>query len=451
MPQQARTRQSPPRKADSDHRSAKYVVVRYGRMGHVGLFRHYLDSAPERGTMLVIRSQRGTELGRVLVNVGDEPRSGFIPAEELDEYLRANGPDYPFHRGGRVLRPANPQDLNDQQHLDRSARDEGAYCREQIAQLSLDMRLVEVEHLLGGERIVFFFTAEHRVDFRELVKQMAGQYHTRIEMRQVGARDEARLVGDYERCGLHCCCREFLKFLKPVSMRMAKMQKATLDPTKISGRCGRLMCCLRFEDATYEELQGALPKKGKWVRSADGTVGKVADVQLLTQLVALVLPDGQRTVVANEEIVDRDVPPSPPSETPMPAPAAPAPPPRPPPAQPKREDLLALDELDEKLDELTAGAKKPAAAPAPPTKPAEAPEAAKPQRRQKKPRRRRRKKRHPQALSAAPSLGSKESSPGRPSGRQGERGGPPAGKGKKRRGRKKRRGGGRPNRPPGGE
>jgi hypothetical protein len=127
-------------------------------------------------------------------------------------------------------------------------------------------------------------------------------------MRQVGARDEARLVADYERCGRRCCCREYLKFLKPVSMKMAKTQKATLDPSKISGRCGRLMCCLRYEDQTYEELLLRLPRRNAWVRTAAGLTGRVAEVQVLTQLVRLTLPDTRALVVANEEIVERDLP-----------------------------------------------------------------------------------------------------------------------------------------------
>jgi len=108
------------------------------------------------------------------------------------------------------------------------------------------MKIVAAEHLLGGERIIFYFTSETRVDFRELVRALAQEYHTRIEMRQVGARDEAKLIADYERCGRLCCCAAYMKDLKPVSMRMAKQQKATLDPTKISGRCGRLMGCRRY-------------------------------------------------------------------------------------------------------------------------------------------------------------------------------------------------------------
>ena len=443
MLEQTNTQEAPPDKGDSADRPEKYVVVRYGRMGHVGMFCHHLESVPEAGTMLVVRSERGTELGRTLVNVGDEPGRGFIPQESLDEYLRANGPDYPFHQGGQVLRLANPQDLNDQQHLDRSAGEEAAYCRGQIAQLHLEMKLVDVEHLLGGERIVFCFTAAQRVDFRELVKRMATQYHTRIEMRQVGARDEARLAADYERCGRHCCCRQFLKFLKPITMRMARMQKATLDPTKISGRCGRLMCCLRFEDATYEELANALPKKNTWIRTADDLVGKVTDMQLLTQLVELKLPDGQRRVVPNEDIAERDVaePAAQPSPQPRPKQASAGPRPAP----TRKQDRLAMDQLDQKLEALT-----PKHQPGPAPKEAAASEkpaqAATPGKEQQ---RRRPKKKHPQALSVSPSLPSQSARPTAATGQGRPK--PPSGPKpkKKRRRRRKRRpqGGQSPNKP----
>ena len=182
------------------------------------------------------------------------------------------------------------------------------------------MKLVAVEHLLGGERIIFYFLAEHRVDFRELVHKLASQYHTRIEMRQVGARDEARLVGDYERCGQVCCCREFLKGLQPVSMRMAKTQKATLDPSKISGRCGRLMCCLRYEDQCYRDLKKCLPHKNIWVKTRD-QIGRVTGTHILTQLVQVQLPDGSRAVFANEDIIECNV--DPPKVPPAAAPKTP--------------------------------------------------------------------------------------------------------------------------------
>ena len=311
MSETARDTAPPP--AGGEARAEKHVVIRYGLMGYLAILRHDLENPPRVGSHLVVRTERGTELGKVLLNVGIEPAPGFITPEALERYCNANGPDYVISREGRVLRVANPQDVNDQNHLDRSAHEKVLFCREHIRRLNLPMWLVALEHLLGGERIVFYFTSENRIDFRELVRCLATEYHTRIEMRQVGARDEARLVGDYERCGQHCCCQEYLKFLKPVSMRMAKVQKATLDPTKISGRCGRLMCCLRYEDGTYDELSGKLPRRNTWVRTSDGAVGKVIEAHILTQIVKLMLPDYSIVAVPNEAIVERGVPESPPA------------------------------------------------------------------------------------------------------------------------------------------
>ncbi len=180
------------------------------------------------------------------------------------------------------------------------------------------MKLVEVEPILGGEVLTLYYMSEQRIDFREMVKQLAGTFRTRIEMRQVGARDEARLVADYERCGQHCCCQNFLKVLKPVSMRSAKVQKATLDPLKISGRCGRLMCCLRYEDQTYKELKAKLPPRNKRVGTSEGP-GKVVDSRILVQLVLVRLEsDGREIAVPVEELMDPDSCPRPDLE---PAPA----------------------------------------------------------------------------------------------------------------------------------
>ena len=128
-----------------------------------------------------------------------------------------------------------------------------------MARLGLPMQLVDVEHVFGGERLVIYYLSEERVDFRDLVKALASEFQTRIEMRQIGVRDEAKLLADYGDCGKPVCCDTFLSEMPPVSMKMAKVQKATLDPTKISGRCGRLKCCLRYEYDTYEDLQRELP------------------------------------------------------------------------------------------------------------------------------------------------------------------------------------------------
>jgi cell fate regulator YaaT (PSP1 superfamily) len=298
----ARPTQSPPR-----------LIARYGRMFHIGEFRHSLKSPPNPGKKVVVRTDRGVELAEVVAPIGGDNPLAIAP-EKLEEYLKANGGDFPYRRSGRVLRAANQQDIIDQRHLDSSAGEEYTFCRKLIREMELEMKLVAVEHLLGGERIIFYFTAEHRVDFRQLVRRLAGQYRTRIEMRQVGARDEARLVADLERCGQRCCCQQFLKELKPVSMRMAKVQKATLDPTKISGRCGRLMCCLRYEDQTYEKLRKKLPKKNIWIRTEE-TIGKVIGGQIITQLVRIAQPDGTIVAVANEEIVEKNIdPPASPEE-----------------------------------------------------------------------------------------------------------------------------------------
>ena len=277
-------------------------------MKQIGQFRHNLRELPAIGSVVVVRTERGVERGVVVVNVCESDAFGCIRPENLNAFIRACGKEYPFRRDGKVLRLANHQDVVDYRHLSSSGHEETTFCREQMRELELPMRLVTVEHLLGGGRIIFYFAAETRVDFRELVRRLASQYHTRIEMRQVGARDEARLVGDYERCGQRCCCQQFLQYLKPVSMRMAKTQKATLDPSKISGRCGRLMCCLRYEDVGYEALRKQLPRRNTWVRTAE-VIGRVAETQILTQLVRLSLLDGTKRVVSVGDILESDVAP----------------------------------------------------------------------------------------------------------------------------------------------
>src|SRR5262249_22713470 len=146
--------------------------------------------------------------------------------------------------------------------LRECCRAEFATCERLIGERKLPMALVDVEHLFGGERIVFYFLADKRVDFRELVKDLAREFQTRIEMRQIGVRDEAKLLADYGDCGKPVCCNTHMTTMPPVSMRMAKLQKSTLDPSKISGRCGRLKCCLRFEQDVYEEFQKQLPAPG---------------------------------------------------------------------------------------------------------------------------------------------------------------------------------------------
>jgi len=202
---------------------------------------------------------------------------------------------------GKFVRYATTADLNEEQHLRKICQEEIQCCKRFAKDLNLQMKIVDAEHIFGGERIIFYFMADGRIDFRELVKRLAHEYQTRIEMRQIGSRDEAKLLGDVESCGQECCCKRFLKLLKPVNMRMAKMQKATLDPSKISGYCGRLKCCLRYEDKTYTELKRRLPKKNAKVKTKYGQ-GKVIETQILTQLVMVEYESGEKAAVPVEEI-----------------------------------------------------------------------------------------------------------------------------------------------------
>ena len=204
--------------------------------------------------------------------------------------------------GRRQIHPLrDAEDLSEERHLRKSALEELECCKKFAKELNLPMKIVDAEHIFGGERIIFYFMADGRVDFRELVKRLAHEYQTRIEMRQIGPRDEAKVLGDVESCGQQCCCQLFLKVLKPVNMRMAKMQKATLDPSKISGYCGRLKCCLRYEDETYTELKKRLPRKNSIVKTSQGQ-GRVIDGQILTQLVMIELPDGSKAAVSVDEL-----------------------------------------------------------------------------------------------------------------------------------------------------
>ena len=282
----------------------KTIVVRYGYMRMLAELPYNGDSTPGCGSKIVIRSQRGMELAEMLTTTCANSGCGSsVSRNDMLKYFdQSGGKNYPFTTQGKVLRVANIDDMNEQARIDDHKPELIKYAREQMREMKLDMKLVDVELLLGGERTIFHYTAEDWVDFRELVKKLAHEYQTRIEMHQVNARDEARIVADYEKCGQHCCCKQFLKVLKPVSMRSAKVQKATLDPTKISGRCGRLMCCLRYEDENYEELRKRLPHRQSRVKTEDG-LGKVIDSQILTQLILVQLDStGARNAYPLENI-----------------------------------------------------------------------------------------------------------------------------------------------------
>jgi cell fate regulator YaaT (PSP1 superfamily) len=285
------------------------IVVRFGSMKLVGEYPYDGDAKPGCGSKLVVRTHRGTELAEMLTSTC--PNSGCsksVSRREILEYVEnSGGKDYPFHTEGRVLRVATPEDLTAWTALrERFRKERLDEVRERAVAMGLTMKIVEVEPVLGGEYVAVHYLSEERVDFRELVPQLARHFHARVEMHQIGARDEARLTADYEKCGQHCCCKNFLKVLKPVSMKSAKTQKASLDPLKISGRCGRLMCCLRYEDQTYEELRKRLPKNKSRVGTPDGP-GIVIDSKILVQLVLVRLEhNGQDVAVPVEDLTPVD-------------------------------------------------------------------------------------------------------------------------------------------------
>lgn len=288
--------------------SPSTIVVRVGSMRRVAEYPYSGDAKPGCGSKMVARTHRGTELVEMLTTTC--PNSGCgkaVTRTEMLDYIKASGgKDYPFRTDGRILRVATIEDLNQWSALKTLALEKVKVVRGLIEEHALDMKVVDVEPILGEEQLTIYYMSEDRVDFRVLLKSLASEFSARIEMRQVGGRDEARLVADYEKCGQHCCCKNFLKVLKPVSMRSAKVQKATLDPLKISGRCGRLMCCLRYEDQTYDDLKKRLPHRKTRVGTSEGP-GIVLDSKILVQLVLVQLEeDGREIAVPVEELCDPD-------------------------------------------------------------------------------------------------------------------------------------------------
>ena len=188
-----------------------------------------------------------------------------------------------------VLRRATPEDqLTREKNKEKEAR-AFQICQEKIAEHGLEMKLVEAEYSFEGNKVLFFFTAEGRVDFRALVKDLAGVFHARIELRQIGVRDETKILGGIGICGRVLCCHSHLSEFIPVSIKMAKEQNLSLNPGKISGVCGRLMCCLKHEEETYEELNRRLPNTGDYVTTDDGLKGEVSSVNVLRQLVKVLV------------------------------------------------------------------------------------------------------------------------------------------------------------------
>lgn len=254
-------------------------------MRSIGVMTSRNDEQYRRSNEVIVRSDRGVEVGQVLCEATDDALS------HLDQPPT-----------GSIVRLVSSDDAQNINAIDSDRFNKIETCKKQIAALNLDMKLVDVETLLGGERIVVFYLANERVDFRQLVKALASDFKTRIEMRQIGVRDEAKLLADYGDCGKPVCCNNHLVTMPPVSMKMAKLQKATLDPTKISGRCGRLKCCLRYEFDTYEEIHKQLPKVGAHIVTANGRA-RVLNQQIIAEQLLIEMEDHRRMVIDSSEVL----------------------------------------------------------------------------------------------------------------------------------------------------
>ena len=262
----------------------KYIV-RYGIMRSIGVMASRNDIVYRRSMEVIVRTDRGIEVGQVLCEATEDALS------HLDQPAT-----------GHVIREVSNDDVVSIDGIDGDRKKKLAVCQKHIEALQLDMKLIDVEQLFGGERLVVFYLSEDRVDFRELVKLLASEFQTRIEMRQIGVRDEAKLLADYGDCGKPVCCNSHLIQMPPVSMKMAKLQKATLDPTKISGRCGRLKCCLRYEFDTYERIQKQLPRVGAQIVTRDGK-GKVLNQQIISEQLLVEMEDHRRVVIDASDVL----------------------------------------------------------------------------------------------------------------------------------------------------
>ncbi|MBQ9443942.1 MAG: stage 0 sporulation family protein [Lachnospiraceae bacterium] len=249
------------------------ICVRFRTAGKIYYFSPG-DLEIKRGMHVIVETARGKEYGRVVSDVRQ------IEEEGLKAPLK------------QVIRIANEEDA-DRETLNR-IREKEAFkiCKERIHAHGLEMKLIDAEYTFDGGKLLFYFTADGRVDFRELVKDLAGQFRTRIELRQIGVRDETKIIGGIGICGREFCCHAYLSDFAPVSIRMAKEQNLSLNPAKISGVCGRLMCCLRNEQETYEYLNKKLPGVGDLVTAHDGTKGVVESVNVLRQKVKVIVNEG---------------------------------------------------------------------------------------------------------------------------------------------------------------
>ncbi len=258
-------------------------VCRYGSMGALGVMD--ASEAYQHGDEVIVKTPRGTEIAMVLCEATSAAVAAMVEPTQ-----------------GQILRRLDAADRGDWRRISAMTRKDLTTVAARIASLGLDMRLVDVERLFGGQEVTVYYVSEQRVDFRELVRLLAGDLGTRIRMRQIGLRHEAKLLADYGDCGQEVCCSRFLSKMPPVSMKMVKLQRASLDPSKITGRCGRLKCCLRYEYDTYQTAAAELPAVGAAVLTREGTMTVVAQDLLAMQLIVRD-ESGRRVMLAADDVI----------------------------------------------------------------------------------------------------------------------------------------------------
>lgn len=255
---------------------ADIIGVRFKAVGKI----YYFDPVSfnvKKNDHVIVETSRGIEIGEV---VFDKRK---INDEEIVKPLKP------------IIRVANSKDMAQKNENKKKEKEAFNICLEKIAKHNLEMKLVEVEYAFDGSKVLFYFTADGRIDFRELVKDLATVFKTRIELRQIGVRDESKALGSYGICGRRICCSEFLGEFEPVSINMAKKQGLSLNPTKISGSCGRLMCCLKYEQEVYDDLLKVTPREGAIVNTPMG-IGTVEFVSILKGMVKVKIETEKETV-----------------------------------------------------------------------------------------------------------------------------------------------------------
>ena len=248
----------------------KVIGVRFRKAGKVYYFSPG-DQIIKNGQHVIVETARGVEYGYVVLGTHE------VDDKKVVQPLKP------------VIRMATDEDEAIEQKNKEKEKEAFKICQEKIRKHELEMKLIDAEYTFDNNKVLFYFTADGRIDFRELVKDLASVFKTRIELRQIGVRDETKIVGGIGICGRPLCCTSYLSEFIPVSIKMAKEQNLSLNPTKISGVCGRLMCCLKYEEETYEELNGRLPNIGDYVTTDDGLKGEVQSVNVLRQLVKVVV------------------------------------------------------------------------------------------------------------------------------------------------------------------